>query len=177
MNFVPVISILVSFGAFAFSLYSWRERVRQDQRDLFFKLHEHLVGADQQRGRRILYRQIHCVEDAQVLLRENPLEYDLANMALATLDIAALYVERNYIDEKTFMEEWGYTYKDIFEHARSFITERLERNAAPHPHPLGHFHSFALKATDREWPEIDTSIAYAREPRASDAGQHDTALS
>jgi len=158
MDIIPAISILVSFGAFTFSLYAWRERIRQDQRDLFLKLHELLVSAEHQRGRRILYRQIKSVEDARTLLRDSPEQYDLANMALATLDTAALYVERRYINQDLFMEEWGYTYKDIFSHAQFFITERIERNAAPHPQPIGHFHSFAIKANRREWQEIDKSI-------------------
>jgi hypothetical protein len=94
-------------GAFSFSLYAWRQRIRQDQRDLFLKVHELLVSAEHQRGRRILYRRINSVGDARTLLRGSPEEYDLANMALAALDTAALYVERGHVSEDPFMGEWG----------------------------------------------------------------------
>ena len=116
MILIPVISIIVSCGAFIFSLYTWRERVVQDQRDLFLRLHERLLDVELQHGRRILFREVNSIADARNLFQNNPERYDLANMALAMLDTAALYVEGRYIDGNLFMQEWGYTYKNILEH-------------------------------------------------------------
>jgi hypothetical protein len=158
MILVPILSILISCGAFIFSLYAWRERVVKDQRDLFLRIHERLLDVELQHGRRIMFREVNSVEDAKRLFREKPEHYDLANMALAMLDTAALYVERRYIDGELYMEEWGYTYKNILEHAQYFLVEREERNAVPNPRPWRHFFSFAIEASSREWPEYDTSI-------------------
>jgi hypothetical protein len=160
MNLVSLISIIISCGAFIFSLYTWRERIAKDQRDLFLRLHERLLDVELQHGRRILFRQINSMEDVRALFHEKPELYDLANMALAMLDTAALYVERRYIDGELFMEEWGYTYRQMLEHASYFLAERVERNAVPNPHPWGHFYSFAKQATKREWPDFDTSMSH-----------------
>ncbi len=102
---VPIISIIISCGAFIFSLYAWRERVAQDRRDLYLRLHERLLDVELQHGRRILFRKVNSIDDARTLFREKPERYDLANMALAMLDTAALYVEHGYIDSELYMEE------------------------------------------------------------------------
>jgi hypothetical protein len=162
MILVPILSILISCGAFAFSLYTWRERVTQDQRDLFLRIHERLLEVELQHGRRILFRQVNSVEDVKILFRDKPEHYDLANMALAMLDTAALYVEHRYIDGELYMQEWGYTYKNILEHARYFLAEREERSALPNPRPWRHFFSFAIEASRREWPEYNTGIILGR---------------
>lgn len=166
MSLVPIISILISCGAFVLSIYTWRERIVKDQRDLFLRLHERLLDVELQHGRRILFRQVNSVEDARSLFQDKPDFYDLANMALAMLDTAALYVERKYIDGELFMQEWGYTYKNILEHARYFLDERIERNAAPNPHPWRHFFHFATQATLHEWP--DSAGNYLGSPSGSE---------
>jgi hypothetical protein len=155
MVLVPVISIVISCGAFSFSLYAWRERIAQDRRDLYLRLHERLLDVELQHGRRILFRQVNSVADARNLFHGRPELYDLANMALAMLDTAALYVERGYIDAGLYMDEWGLTYKAILKHARYFLAERLERNAIPNTRPWVHFFSFAVEAAKRDWPEFD----------------------
>ena len=166
MTIVSAITILISCSALVFSLYTWRERIVQDQRDLFLRLHERLLDVELQHGRRILFRQVNSVEDAKILFRDRAEHYDLANMALAMLDTAALYVEHGYIDGELYMKEWGYTYKNILEHAQYFLAEREERNAAPNPRPWGHFFSFANQAAEREWPEYDTSLIPNRDEGA-----------
>jgi hypothetical protein len=155
---VSVIPILISSFAFLFSLYAWRERVVKDRRDLFLRVHERLMDAENQNGRRILFKEINSVKDARALFHNDPERYNLANMALAMLDAAALYAERRYLDRNLFMEEWGYTYKNILKHARYFMTERIDRNAPPHPRPVEHFFSFAMEAADRKWVARDTTI-------------------
>lgn len=56
------------------------------------------------------------------------------------------------------MQEWGFTYKNILEHALYFLAEREERNAAPNPRPWSHFFSFATQAAEREWPDYNMTI-------------------
>lgn len=142
-----LIAIIISCSAFAFSVFTWRERRAQDQRDLFLRIHERLIDADLQRGRRILF-QMHSIEDAQTLFRDKPEDSNLANRALAMLDVAALYVERGYVDRSLFNQEWGFTYASILESARYFIAERASRGVRPGPQPWPHFQRLASQATD-----------------------------
>jgi hypothetical protein len=137
------IPIVISCGAFAFSIFTWRERRNQDQRDLFLKMHERLIDVDLQRGRRILAENIHSVKDAEALLRGSPADYELANRALAMFDIFALYAERGYVDRKLVLEEWGYTLANTWACGQYLIAERLNRHrpntwsAWPHFQKLG----------------------------------------
>jgi hypothetical protein len=89
---ISSIALGISLLAFCFGIFSWLEHKRQDKRDLFLKINERLAEIDLQRGRRILYRDVNSKEDAKALLDKRPDDYDLANRALAMLDIAALYV-------------------------------------------------------------------------------------
>ena len=101
---------------------------------------------------------MNSVDDARALFRNEPERYDRANMALAMMDAAALYAERKYVDTELFMNEWGYICKNMLEHARYLMAERVERNALPRPRPIEHFFNFAMKAASHEWPERDTAI-------------------
>jgi Tfp pilus assembly protein PilN len=65
---LTVISIVLACAAFLFSIFTWRERRSQDQRDLFLKRHERLIDIDLQHGRRILAQSIRSTKDAQSLL-------------------------------------------------------------------------------------------------------------
>jgi hypothetical protein len=140
-------ALFVSLAAFIFSVINWRERKRQDRRDLYLKIHERLVDINLQRGRRIIYRDVHSAEDAEALLREKPEDYDLANRALAMLDVAALYEEQGYIDGELFMREWGPVYARIRENSGYFIAERTARSVAPVDPAWPHFQSLARRAT------------------------------
>jgi hypothetical protein len=82
---LTVIPIVLASAAFLFSIFTWRERRSQDQRDLFLKMHERLIDIDLQRGRRILGQAIHSAKDVQALFHDSPDQYDLANRALAML--------------------------------------------------------------------------------------------
>jgi hypothetical protein len=140
---ISVISIVLSSAAFLFGVFTWRERKSQDQRDLFLKVHERLIDIDLQRGRRILAQAIHSAKDAAALFRDSPDQYDLANRALAMLDVAALYVERGYIDKSLFVGEWGSVYGRIRDPARYFIADREERDSIYSLRPWPHFQAFA----------------------------------
>jgi hypothetical protein len=97
-----LIPIVISCAAFVFSVFTWRERRAQDQRDLFLRIHERLVDVDLQRGRRVLFQMVQSIEDARALFQDRREDSDLANRALAMLDVAALYVERGYVDRDLF---------------------------------------------------------------------------
>src|SRR5262249_46054511 len=141
-----LIPIVISIAAFVFSLFTWRERKAQDQRDLFLQIHERLAEVDLQHGRRILFQDIQSAKDARALSRNNPRDYDLASRALAMLDIAALYVEHDYIDKKLFMNEWGFTYATVRKHAQYFIDERISRGAMSAYWAWPHFLAFSALA-------------------------------
>ena len=146
--FISFVALAISLAAFIFSIFNWRERKLQDQRDLYLKIHERLVDIDLQRGRRIIYRDIHSAENAEALFRERPEDYDLANRALAMLDLAALYEEQRYIDGKLFMREWGPVYARIYENSGHFIDERIARSVAPVHPAWPHFQSLAKRAAE-----------------------------
>jgi hypothetical protein len=66
------------------------------------------------------------------------------------LDTAALYVERGYVDDELFMQEWGYVYAGILESSRNFMAERIARNAYPSSAAWSHFLRLAGHAVERE---------------------------
>lgn len=145
---VSYIALIFSAAALIFSIFAWRDRKRQEKRDLFLELHERGHDVELQRGRRILYR-VCSVEDAQALFNQKPEDYDCANKALWMLDIAALYAEQGYIDREIFIQEWGFVYESIYEHARYFINERIARSGMLSQFAWPHFQSFAIQAADR----------------------------
>jgi hypothetical protein len=144
---VSLIPIVIACAAFVFSLFTWRERKARDQRDLFLRFHERLIDIDLQRGRRILLQNVHSVEDAEKFV----------NRALAMFDIAALYVERGYIDRQLFLEEWGYTYAGVWDSGQHFIAERLNRQASNTWSAWPHFQSFGKQAA--EWVQRDSKVS------------------
>jgi hypothetical protein len=143
---ITIISIVLSSAAFLFSVFTWRERKSQDQRDLFLKMHERLIDIDLQRGRRILTQTINSAKDASALFRDSPDQYDLANRALAMLDVAALYVECGYIDKSLFIREWGSVYSHIRDSALYFIADREARNTVSSNWSWPHFRALADEA-------------------------------
>jgi hypothetical protein len=142
------VALIISAAAFVFGVFSWRDRKRQDKRDLLLQLHERLHDVKLARGRRILYH-VCSVEDARVLFHQRPEDYDSANRALWMLDIAALYVEQGYIDRRMFMELWEFVYDGIFEHAQYFINERLTRSGMASRFAWPHFQSLATQVANR----------------------------
>lgn len=147
MRFViPLISLVISCAAFAFSLVNWRERRKQDQRDLFLKVHERLIDIDLQRGRRILYSEVTSPQAARSLLNNQPNDYDLVNRALSMMDVAALYVKRGYIDKALFMGEWAPVYARARANGLRFIAERTDRQGAGSWTAWPHFQALAAEA-------------------------------
>ena len=105
-----------------------REGQRKDQRDLYLQVSQRLTSPDVEGGRRILLHAVHSVSDAKVLHQGRPKDYDLANTAIATLDDAALYVHKGYIDRELFMEKWAGVYARCLDSGRHFLREREIRD-------------------------------------------------
>jgi len=145
---VSYVALIISAFAFAFGIFTWRDRKRQDMRDLFLQLHERLHDVQLQRGRRILY-QVCSEDDAAALFHQRSEDYDFANKALWLLDIAALYAEQGYVDRELFMQEWGFVYAAISKHGRHFINERIRRTAISARFAWPHFQSLAEQAVER----------------------------
>ncbi|MCM0678283.1 hypothetical protein NCC78_26945 [Micromonospora phytophila] len=118
-------SLLISIAAVAFTGLAYRDRRRQDRRDLFLKLHERLVEADLQRGRRLLFTRAQTLESVLQLRDEEPDNFDLINRAIAMLDVAGLYVDRKYVDKQDFLAEWGGVYGRAWLAADAFLAVRL----------------------------------------------------
>ena len=118
-------SLLISIAALAFTGLTYRDRRRQDRRDLFLKLHERLVETDLQRGRRLLFTQAQTIESVLKLRDEEPDNFDLINRAIAMLDVAGLYVTKKYVDKQDFLAEWGPVYGRAWLAADAFLAVRL----------------------------------------------------
>ncbi|MET8909948.1 hypothetical protein [Micromonospora sp. NPDC004551] len=146
-------SLLISIAALAFTGLSYKDRRGQDRRDLFLKLHERLVEADLQRGRRLLFTRAQTVESVQRMRDEEPDNFDLINRAVAMLDVAGLYVARKYVDKQDFLAEWGGVYTQAWLSADAFLTVRLGeprdgREGWPHFRALGAEAAAALGRPD-----------------------------
>ncbi|MCX4231731.1 hypothetical protein [Streptomyces ortus] len=105
--------VVISGTALLISLYSLYRSARNDRRDVSLKLHESLIDPKLQSGRKVL----HEMQGGPGSL--TPEQYELANRALAALDIAGFYCAKKYVREKDFLELW----------APALVT--LKRSAAP----------------------------------------------
>lgn len=105
-----VISIFLSSAALVLSLFTWRESRSKDRRDLYLRLYERLIDHDLMRGRRILSDQIHSAKDVDDLLSRRYSDYEAVSRSLSMLDLAALYVDKGYVDKAMFISEWGPVY-------------------------------------------------------------------
>src|SRR5262249_25755565 len=105
--------------------------------------------------RGILFQEVKSLEDAQKLFQDRRTDSELVNRALAMLDIAALYVERGYIDRNLFLAEWGFAYASILEHAGYFIDERASRIIRPALR--SHFQLLAEQAAEHRRSDENTN--------------------
>lgn len=135
---LSAIAIAISFLALAFNALTYRDRRRQERRDLFLKLHERLLELDLQRGRRLLFDHGKTKEQITALRRERPEEYDLINRAIGMLEVAAMYVERKYVSKDDFLAEWGFVYGRVWEASGPFLDVRFG----------------GVRGGDRGWPRF-----------------------
>ncbi|MEU9521763.1 hypothetical protein [Streptomyces sp. NPDC048224] len=106
------------------SLCSLYRSVRNDRRDLTLKLHESLIDPKLQTGRKV----IHEMRDVESL---TPEQYELANRALASLDIAGFYCAKKYISEKDFLDLWAPALVTLGRAAGPFLAFRDAQRPTP----------------------------------------------
>jgi hypothetical protein len=82
------------------------------------------------------------------------------------LDVAALYVERGYIDKDLFLEEWGFTYASILGHAEYFIEERASRIVRSAIRSWPHFRLLARQSAEssRSNESVNAELAEPSDP-------------
>lgn len=146
---IATISIIVSICAFSISVINWRERRAVDKRDLFLKVHERLLDLDLQHGRRILTREVKSREDVRLLIDKRYADYEVVSRSLSMLDFAALYAEKNYLDRKLFIQEWGYVYAELKRYFDILISERTNEDPA-YAQSWPHFQSFAREMVEAQ---------------------------
>lgn len=122
------IALFISMGAFGFTLFNWNHARQRDKRDLFLRLHELLLEADLQRGRRIALEQITSPEDAKAMRDANPDDYDTINRAMAFADLFALYAYEGYIDHGMALGTWKYAFDRLRAPAEHFMEHRRKMN-------------------------------------------------
>ena len=97
-------TIVIAVAALVLSLSSFLHGRWRDRRDLLLRIHEYLLSADQQRGRRLLY----WMKEKQISVKDlSNDEYVLINNALASLNLLAIYYQRGYVRRKDVLELWA----------------------------------------------------------------------
>ncbi|GAA2521518.1 hypothetical protein GCM10010423_12800 [Streptomyces levis] len=117
-------AVVISGIALLVSLASYYRSVRNDRRDISLKLHETLIDPKLQSGRKVL----HEMQDVASLTAE---EYELANKALATLDIAGFYCAKKYVSEKDFLDLWAPALVTLKPSAAPFLAHRDAQRPKP----------------------------------------------
>ncbi|WP_405617730.1 hypothetical protein OG292_27200 [Streptomyces sp. NBC_01511] len=111
-------AVVISGVALLISLYSLLRSVRNDRRDVSLKLHESLIDPKLQSGRKVLHEMRGGVESL------TPEQYELANRALATLDVAGFYCKKKYVNEEDFLDLWAPALVTLKRAAGPFLAHR-----------------------------------------------------
>ncbi|WP_242887777.1 hypothetical protein [Actinomadura litoris] len=114
-------SIAIAFLALAFSLGAFVHDRARSRRDLLLNLHERLIAADQQEGRRLLYL---MAEERRQVEHLTPDEHAKINNALALLNVLALYYTRRYVRRKDVLELWAARVVRVFTAAQPVLEHR-----------------------------------------------------
>jgi hypothetical protein len=121
-------SIAISVAALVFSLAAFQYGRWRDRRDLLLKIHEHLVSADQHRGRRLLY----TMKETQIRVEDiSEEDYLLINNALAALNLLGIYYRRRYIRRKDVLELWAVPVLRAFLAGQAIMDRRDTENGMP----------------------------------------------
>ncbi|WP_399895157.1 hypothetical protein ACGH7X_38750 [Streptomyces sp. BBFR51] len=117
-------AVVISGVALLISLCSLYRSVRSDRRDVTLRLYESLIDPKLQSGRKVL----HEMQDVASLTSE---EYELANRALAALDIAGFYCAKKYVNEKDFLDLWAPALVTLQRSATPFLAHRDAQRPKP----------------------------------------------
>ncbi|GAA5207330.1 hypothetical protein [Streptomyces thinghirensis] len=117
-------AVVISGIALLISVCSLYRSVRSDRRDITLRLHESLIDLTLQSGRKVL----HEMQDVETL---TPEEYELANRALASLDIAGFYCAKKYVSERDFLDLWAPALVTLKQSAVPFLAYRDAQRPKP----------------------------------------------
>ncbi|MET4704532.1 hypothetical protein [Frigoribacterium sp. UYMn621] len=121
-----VLSVLISLAAFGFSLLTYLQQRKKDQRDLFLQLDQRLSAPEVSDGRRLLLSHQRTPDDFVTMRADTPEDFTAINSAIALFDVLSMYVERKYINRDLVFEEWGQTMAITWERAQPFIAARRD---------------------------------------------------
>ena len=139
-NVLAAISVIISVLAFSFSFFVFLDSRKKDQRDIFLKMHELLIGSDLQRGRYILLQK---VTDEASVERLTETEWQDINRVLATFNALGLYLVNKYVRERDVMDLWAMNICRTWKAAQPYIRYREHRQGWP---PWKYFAILAEKA-------------------------------
>jgi hypothetical protein len=93
----------------------------RDKRDLLLRLHDQLVSAEKQKGRRLLYK----MGEQQLRMEDlSDDDYLLINNTLAALNVLGIYYQRRYVNRKDVLEIWALTLVRTLLGAERFLASR-----------------------------------------------------
>jgi hypothetical protein len=121
-------SIAISVAALVVSLTAFQYGRWRDKRDLLLKIHEHLVSADQHRGRRLLYTMKETQTRVENIGEE---DYLLINNALAALNVLGIYYRRRYVHRRDVLELWAVPVLRAVLASEAIIARRDTENGMP----------------------------------------------
>ena len=115
------VSLAISSAALALSLGAFLTTRWRDRRDLLLRVHERMVAADQQRGRRLIYEMSARRTRVEDLSDD---DYVLVNNALASLNNLGIYYRRRYVRRKDILELWALPVVRLLRAAEPFLAHR-----------------------------------------------------
>jgi hypothetical protein len=117
------VSLAISSAALALSLGAFLMARWRDRRDLLLRVHESMIAADQQRGRRLIYDMSAKHKRIEDLSDD---DYVLVNNTLASLNSLAMYYRRRYVRRKDILELWALPVARLLRAAEPFLAHRDE---------------------------------------------------
>jgi hypothetical protein len=133
-------SVVISIIALSFSALVFADNRRRDQRDLFLKVHQQMIGDRLQNGRRILFQK---ARDEAAVAALNDDDYRDINEALSFYNILGYYVRKRYVRERDVLEFWADPIVRAWAAAKPFMAYRMSNDGY---HVLDNFEDLAARA-------------------------------
>jgi len=121
---------IISTVALLLSVTAFVQNRMNGRRDLLLKVHDRLLGAEQQHGRRLLFRMAEEGRAAKDLTEE---EFAAINHALSQMNVLAYLLRKRYVPRRDASELWGLTMARAWRAAQTvgFIELRDDQNVSP----------------------------------------------
>jgi hypothetical protein len=144
-------ALIISIVALVLTAYNtlWLQRWRDERyrrRELFLRMHERLTNPELARGRAIIYG-LNSLEQAQAIVASKDERFELANQAMAMMDVLAAFVHYGYLDREVVLTEWGQPLARLREPGGFFIEARRQEHGAA---PWSHFRTIAREAYEAQ---------------------------